>query len=142
VTVSRSRGSRRVRSLLPLLLALSIAPAALAVPIGLNFGSFRIESPGIGDSGPIVISGTEGREGIESLSIEAFGKKSTLTPAQLQELHSFVFNGLQLSYANEPKQFGGRIVCVMFTAGLSGEVDGKRLVQVTDSGLVRVAPLP
>jgi hypothetical protein len=130
------------RSSLPLLLALSIAQAALAVPTILNLGSFRIESPGIDDSGPIVISGTQGRQGIESLSVQAFGKQSSLSPAQLQELHSVVFNGLELSYASEPKQLGGRIVYVMFTRGFSGQVAERRLVQVTDSGIVRVAPLP
>jgi hypothetical protein len=131
------------RSSLLLLVALLAASVAVADVEGiLALGTFRIESPGIGDSGPITLSGSQGHEGIQSLTVQAFGKQLSLSPAQLQGLHSVVFNGVQLSYSGGYKQLGGRTIYVTFSKGFTSGVVGRHLVEITESGTVRVRSLP
>jgi hypothetical protein len=130
---------------LPLLAltALVIASVAVADVEGiLSFGSFRIESPGIGDSGPITLSGSQGQEGIQSLTVQAFDKQITLSAAQLQGLRSVVFNGVQLSYSHGYKQLGGRTIYVTFSRGFTSGLIERRLVEFTESGTAKVTSLP
>ena len=147
-TPARGRSSAALdgmlrRSTLLLLVALLAASVAVASVEGmLSLGSFRIESAGIGDSGPIVVSGTQGHDGIESLAIQAFGKQISLSTAQLQGLHSMVFNGLQLSYESGYKQFGGRTIYLTFSRGFTSHMVERQVVEISESGTVKVRSLP
>ena len=82
---------------------------------------FRFES--FDESGPVVVSGTQGDKGIESLEIRALKKTFTLTPAQLKQLRGLIVNGMQLSGEGGYPQFGGRTVYLIlsfgFTSGIS-----------------------
>jgi hypothetical protein len=128
-----------------LLLLAALLATSVAVASALRLGSFRIDSAGIGDSGPIVVSGTQGRGGIESLAVQAFGKQISLSAAQLSRLHSTVFDDVVLSYESRRKQFGGRTIWVTFSRGFSSQAANRQLVEtaveITESGTVRVRAL-
>jgi len=108
----------------------------------LAFGSFRIESPGIGESGPVAIAGTRSPEDLQSLTVEAFGKKVALSPAQLQDLSFASVNSVQLSYAAGYKELGGRTVYVQFAKGFTSGIITRKFVVVTEGGTVKVGATP
>ena len=88
------------------LVALSVAAPVKASQVGwLAFGSFKVESPGIGSSGPVVVSGRQGHDGIESFEVIAFGKLYTLSEQHMSKLQGRLFNGLQFSYEGGYKDF-------------------------------------
>jgi hypothetical protein len=125
------------------LAALLGASLALASREGmLALGSFRVESPGIGNSGVVLVAGRQGAKGVESLRIEAFGKRFDLSPGQLQALRGGLLNGLQLSYEGGYKEIGGRTLYLVFSQGFTSGVVLKRLVTVTESGEVKVGVVP
>ena len=45
----------------------------------LPLASFTVESPGIGESGPVVVSGRQNQTGFEVLEVNAFGRTFKLT---------------------------------------------------------------
>ena len=107
----------------------------------LAFGTFRVESPGIGSSGPVIVSGTQGK-GITSLRVEAFGKHFDLTPDQLKSLQRVTANGLQLSYEGGYEELGGRTIYLLFTTGFTRQVIQRAFVTIKESGYVKVGPEP
>ena len=102
---------------------------------------FTIESPGIGSSGPVIVSGTQGK-GITSLRIEAFGKQFYLTPDQLMSLQRVSANGLQLSYEGGYEELGGRTIYLLFTTGFTRQAIQRTFVTIKESGSVKVGPEP
>ena len=122
-----------------LVVAWIIAQVAGASQEGaLVIGSFRLESPGIGESGSVIVSGTQGSRGIESLKVEAFEKQFILDQPQLQQLNGFRFNGVQLSYERGYKELGGRTLYLLFSLGFTSGVVERRFVVITESGSVKV----
>src|SRR5690606_41581895 len=65
-----------------LLAASSEAAASKEGLLPLN--AFALESPGIGQPGPVKVSGAQSDGGISLLRIEAFGRNFTLQPQQLR----------------------------------------------------------
>jgi hypothetical protein len=125
-----------------LLLALATISNVNASQEGaLVLGSFKVESPGIGSSGPVIVSGTQGK-GITSLRVEAFGKQFDLTPDQLKSLQRVSANGLQLSYEGGYEELGGRTIYLIFTTGFTRQVIQRTFVIITESGSVKVGPEP
>jgi len=112
------------------------------VEVILPVRSFQFESPGDGYSGPVIVSGTQGANGIESLTIEAFGKRMSLNSDQLQQLQGFRANGLQLSSEGGYPQLGGHTVYLVFLAGSASEVVDRKFVTVTEAGTIRIGNKP
>ena len=108
----------------------------------LVFGNFKIESPGIGSSGPVTVSGTQGGKGISSLRVEAFGKQFDLTSDQLKGLAGVMTNGLQLSYEAGYPELGGRTVYLLFSMGWTSSTYRRVFVVITESGSIKVGPQP
>ena len=132
-----------IRRILVLVALSCFATLAFASEEGiLAFGSFRIESPGIGESGPVAISGTQTPEGLQSLTVEAFGKKVVLSPAQLHDLSAASVNNVQLSYEAGYKELGGRTVYIQFAKGFTSGIVTRKFVVVTESGTVKVGATP
>jgi hypothetical protein len=52
----------------------------------LEWSTFRIESHGVGESGPVVVTGSQTSRGIDSIRVDAFGKAFTLTEDDLAKL--------------------------------------------------------
>jgi len=136
------RTSLAVKSLIPLF---GVA-ALLLVPIvaqgsqegALALSSFTIQSAGIGDSGPVTISGTQDSNMITALSVKAFGKEFNLTTKQLQELKGLRANGIQLSYEHGYKDLGGRTVYLQLSLGFTSERRSAKMVVVNERGDVTV----
>lgn len=120
---------RMVRLLIAVLVMAWIARMAIASQEGtLVIGSFRFESPGIGESGPVIVSGIQGAAGIESLKVEAFRRQFILGQPRLQQLNGFRFNGVQLSYEHGYKELGGRTIYLLFSKGFTSGVVERRFV--------------
>jgi hypothetical protein len=132
------------KSALPFLLALLVARWALADVEGmLSLGTFRLECPGLDDSGPVIITGSQSREGLKALTVAAFGKQFSLTLEQLRELHAAAsFNGVQLSYSHGYKGFGSRTIYILLTSGFTSHVVSRQLVEVSEERQIRVRPPP
>ncbi|MGN6656879.1 MAG: hypothetical protein ACTHJ9_16245 [Rhodanobacter sp.] len=129
--------------LLVFIAALLFAPLALASKEGvLPLGTIHIESSGIGESGPVILSGVQTAQGMQSLTIEAFGKKFQLSPAQLRELQGGFFNGVQLSYESGYKETGGRTIYLLISKGFTSGAVAQRYIVVTENGTIKVGPEP
>ena len=133
----------RSSTLLVFIVALLFAPLALASKEGvLPLGTIHIESPGIGESGSVILSGFQTAQGVQDLTIEAFGKKFRLSPAQLQELQGGLFNGVQLSYESGYKELGGRTIYLLISKGFTSGTVVQKYVVVTESGTIKVGSEP
>jgi len=114
--------------------------SALASKEGiLRLGSFELTSDGIGESGPVTISGRQGDKGISKLAITAFGKRFELDEAQLAQVQGLPVNGLQLSYEGGYKDLGGRTLYIVFLKGFTSGAVGQRFLIVTEDGAIKVA---
>ena len=114
------------------------ATSALASKEGmLTLDAFNLTSPGIGASGPVVISGKQDRTGVKELTINAFEKQYHLDKAQIAQMQGLHFNGLQLSYEGSFKELGGRTIYLVRSKGfvVSGTVD-RRFVVIKENGTV------
>ncbi len=108
----------------------------------LVLNAFALESPGIGESGPVKISGAQSDGGITLLRIEAFGKTFSLGPDQLRQLRGFNANGVQITYEGGYVDLGGRTIYIVFSRGFTSGLVVQRYVAVTESGSVTVADRP
>jgi len=127
-----------------LILALVTLPSGvIASQEGLlSLNAFALESPGIGQSGPVKIAGAQSASGITLLRIEAFGKTFNIGPDQLQQLRGFNANGVQITYERGYVDLGGRTIYVIFSRGFTSGVVLQRYVSVTETGLVAVTDRP
>ena len=74
VNVRRTNSMLRTLRLLLLAIALpSVFPTSASQEGVLTFNTFQISSPGIGQSGPVVVSGEQNSNQIVSLTVQAFG---------------------------------------------------------------------
>jgi len=101
--------------------------------------SFEASSRGIGDSGPVTMSGKQDESGLSKLTITAFGKRFDLDTGHLARIHGFHANGLQLSYEAGYDELGGRTIYIVVSKGFTSGVIDKRYVVVTEHGAVRVS---
>ena len=114
-----------------------VAASASASEVGAyEFTKFRFESHD--ESGPVVITGTQGDQGIISLHITAFGKSFTLTPAQLKQLRGLIVNGVQLSGEGGYKELGGRTLYLILSMGFTSGSTNAKLVSVNERGDVKI----
>jgi hypothetical protein len=104
----------------------------------LAVSSFRVESQD--ESGPVVVTGTQGREGPTSVRITAFGRETSLTEAQLQQLKGVSFNGIQLSSEGGYRELGGRTIYLQLSSGFTSGREGGCIVIVKERGDVQVVP--
>jgi hypothetical protein len=129
-----------------LILLFGVAATVLLVPIvahgsqegALALSSFTIQSPGIGESGPVTISGTQNANTVTALNVKAFGKEFNLAPKQLQELKGLGANGVQLSYERGYKELGGRTLYLQLSFGFISEKRSAKVVVVSERGDVTV----
>jgi hypothetical protein len=108
----------------------------------LPLNAFALESPGIGQSGPVKVSGAQSDGGISLLRIEAFGRNFTLQPQQLRSFKGFNANGVQISYEGGYVDLGGRTIYVVFSRGFTSGRVMQRFVAVTETGAVSVGNVP
>lgn len=107
----------------------------------LAIGELRVASPGIGESGPIVVTATRGPKGIAALSIQGFGRTTSLTETQLAKIQGQFVNGVQLSYEAGYKELGGRTVYIVLTKGFTSGTQETQQISINEQGLVTVEPL-
>jgi hypothetical protein len=105
----------------------------------LVLGTFKVESPGIGESGPVTMSGRQGPDGFESLTVNAFGKNFILTKPQLDEMKGGYVNGLQFTYERGYTRLGGRTLYLQFFQGFSSGVVESKSVTLKESGGITIA---
>jgi hypothetical protein len=135
---------KRLHCLVALSLALlmTFGQANSSVEGLLRMSAFALESPGIGDSGLIKVSGAQSERDISLLLIEAFGKKFNLSPEQLKDLSGFNANGIQITYEGGYEELGGRTVYVIFSRGFTSGSVRRRFVSINESGLITVRDAP
>jgi hypothetical protein len=100
----------------------------------LMFSDFAVTSPGIGESGPVSVSGTQTTDGIASLRVKAFGKEVVANPGQLKNLRGFSANGMQLTYEGGYKELGGRTVYLVLIKGFTSGTQSTQRVEVNERG--------
>jgi hypothetical protein len=108
----------------------------------LVLSAFRVESPGTGAAGPVIVSGARGAEGFERLKVEAFGRDFDFTQDQLNSLRGVVVNGLQLSYETGYPALGGRTIYLQFFTGFTSGIKRRMFVVITESGSIRIGERP
>ncbi len=135
---------RKLYCLVALSLALLMAfgQASSSVEGLLRMSAFALESPGIGDSGSVKVSGSQSERGISLLRIEAFGKKFNLSAEQLKDLSGFNANGIQITYEGGYEEVGGRTIYVIFSRAFTSGSVAQCFVAVTESGSVAVRRAP
>ena len=113
--------------------------SALASKEGiLRMATFELTSDGIGESGPVRISGKQGDDGISKLTVTAFGKRFDLDEAQLAKVRGLPINGLQMSYEAGYRELGGRTVYIVLSKGFTAGTVGQKFVVVSESGAIKV----
>ena len=105
----------------------------------LAIGEVRVASPGIGDSGPIVVTATRGPNGFSAFEVQAFGHATSLTKAQLAMIQGQV-NGVQMSYEAGYTELGGRAVHVVLSRGFTSGTQASQQISVNERGRVTVEP--
>jgi len=122
-----------------LILGLLVSNAYSSVEGVLSFSSFLFKSKGIGESGPVIVSGDKNNKNeIVFLNIEAFGKKYELTKKNLKSIPKLPYNGIQLSYEHGYKELGGKTIYVSFQVGFTSGVTKKVLITITENGKIEI----
>ncbi len=105
----------------------------------LAWSAFSIESPGIGPSGPVTVSGRQGATGLTAMTIKAFGRQIALARPQLDALKPLRMNGMQLSFAAGYKELGGRALYVKMISGSVAPGDRvEKVLVINERGDVEV----
>lgn len=136
------RHKKGLFSLLPgavLLSFLLTQPANADKEGGLSLYSVMLDSPGMGDSGPVHVEMQRSDEGIEKLVISAFGKNEAAPPQLLQSIKEKKWlNGLQLSWSRGYRLMGGRTVYVSLTEGGSWGAVVVAVIGFSEDGNFRI----
>jgi hypothetical protein len=101
-----------------------------------EFRTFRFES--VDESGPVIVSGTQGEHGITALHITAFRKSFTLTPGQLKQLRGLIVNGVQLSGEGGYTELGGRTLYLILSTSFTSGATNAKLVTVNERGDIKI----
>lgn len=104
----------------------------------LAWSSFSVHSAGIGNSGPVDVSGDYGDAGLTRLTINAFGRTFTLSRAQLQEFKGVHLNGMRLSYEAGYAELGGRTAYLVLSMGFTSGTRAAKLVTVNERGDISI----
>ena len=105
----------------------------------LSFASFVFHSNGIGESGPVIVSGDKnGQNEIISLDIKAFGKQYSVSKEQLMDMPRLPYNGMQVSYEQGYKKLGGKTIYVSLQVGFTSNVSDKILLILHENGKIRI----
>lgn len=117
-----------------------LAPTAFASQEGvLSLEKFRVESQGIGESGPVVVTGEKNKQGeFAFLKLEAFGKTYELTKEDLKQIPKLLYNGIQLSYEGGHYDLGGRTIYIMLQMGSAPGIQKKVLISITEKGSIKI----
>ena len=122
-----------------LILSLFVSNAYSSEEGVLSFSSFIFKSKGIGESGPVIVSGEKNNKNeIVFLNIEAFGKKYELTKKNLKSIPKLPYNGIQLSYEHGYKELGGKTIYISFQLGFNSGVKEKILIIITENGKIEI----
>lgn len=117
-----------------------LSTPALATKEGaLSWTEFSIRSAGTGDSGPVEISGTQTVDGIRTLQIFAFGRRTSMTESQLSALHGFSFNSLQLSYTSALTKHGSKRLYIQVTTGFTSGPVRSKIIEIDGKGAITVS---
>ena len=126
-------------ALILLLIANSVYASAEGI---LPLSSFRLESAGIGSSGPVVIEGKQNeRNQVVSLKVRAFGREYAVPKEQLATLVELPFNGVRISYEHGYAQLGGRTIYIQLQMGFVNTTRRQATVTLTEDGKVKVGRL-
>jgi len=108
----------------------------------LTLSEFTIQSKGIGESGPVIISGKQNdKNEFTELTIKAFGKVYKLSEEDLKKIPEKYYNGIQLSYEAGYKELGGKTLYIVLMSGFLSGIREKTLITITESDSVRVETL-
>jgi len=120
-------------------IALSSSLAAVASKEGvLRLSEFRLTSPGIGQSGAVVVSGEQNANQFVSLTVQALGRTASLSKDQLTKLRGGFVNGLQISYEGGHRELGGRTVYIVLFKGFTSGPQETQLISINEQGTVEV----
>ena len=134
----------RIQSFVVLCNLLSGLPSAVYASQegGLLLSDFQLSSPGIGQSGPVVVSGTGTTGAIKSICVRAFNRTQCLSKEQLAKLGDGIFNGVQLSYEEGYQELGGRTVYVLLSKGFTSARLQSKVISVTEKGRIEIQDAP
>ena len=105
----------------------------------LAWSAFTIESPGIGSSGSVTVSGRQGATGLTAMTIKAFDRQIALAKPQLDALKPLRMNGMQLSFEAGYKERGGRTLYVKMLSGFVAPGDRvEKVLVINERGDVEV----
>jgi hypothetical protein len=104
----------------------------------LRLGEFRIQSPGVEQSGPVVITGKQSDTEIVALSVQVFGRTINLTKSQLLQLKGQYVNGLQLTYEAGYREVGGRTIYLILSSGFTSGIVTTQLIEINEQGSVKI----
>ncbi len=105
----------------------------------LTLSDFTIQSKGIGESGPVKISGKQNdKNEFTELTIKAFGKVYNISKENLKKIPKKYYNGIQLSYEAGYKELGGKTIYIVFMSGFLSGIREKTLITITEQGSVKV----
>ncbi|MFH1074863.1 MAG: hypothetical protein V1752_07230 [Candidatus Firestonebacteria bacterium] len=105
----------------------------------LKLSKFTVESKGIGNSGPVKISGEQNQQNeITSLKIEAFGKDYKISDESLKKLPKAMYNGIQVSYEEGYKELGGKTIYIIFQMGFTSGVTKQVVLSLAENNTVNV----
>ena len=111
-----------------------IASSLVAREIALPITKFSSTYEGFGNTGPISISGTVGRDEIKSLTVKVFAKTIDFEKegliSQLKGIRSI--NGYSITYDDKPKNYKGRAINIVFS-GFS-----QKIIVIRDDGFVNI----
>ena len=96
--------------------------------------TFRVESAEITGFGPVIISGTQTSQGIQTFRIEAFGRSVTLQSSDLQKLRGLSANGIQLSHEAGYPQLGGPTISILLSIGFTAGIPQGKIISLTKRG--------
>lgn len=105
----------------------------------LALNKFRFESSGKGRPGSVTVSGTQTKNGISTLTIEAFGKTFALAPAQIQKLRRLSVNSMRLSFWTEYPEYGGWRIELWVGLTFASGVKGAKTITVNERGDIKVS---
>jgi hypothetical protein len=128
-----------MNKLIVILTILLLTSFALASKEGvLPISSFTIESKGIGESGPIKITGQKHQDEITLLIVEAFGKQYKISEDNLKKIPKTPYNGVQISFEEGYRQLGGKTIYIIFQMGFTSGVRKQIQISLTENNTVKV----
>ena len=124
-------------------LALLVPGAAVASQEGiLSLGTFQFSSHGVGQSGPVIVSGARKGEEVTAFCVQAFEQTKCLSKEQLVQASGSMVNGLQISYEAGYRETGGRTVYVVLSKGFVSGRNESKVVAVSEFGPIEIKDAP